>query len=229
MIATTSAALPPVASPTVTDAKRRVLDQLKHSGPNTVPTLAAELGLTQPAIRQHLQALKANGLTDSSRGAPAGRGRPAVRWALTALAQELFPDRHADLTVELIQAMRESVGEAGVNAVIAARAGHQIEAYRERLATKDGLKDRVEALADQRSREGYMAEVQTDAGSDSAGGFLLIEHHCPICDAAAECQGLCAGELDVFRGALGPEVEVERIEHLLSDGDRCVYRISPTT
>ena len=73
------------------------------------------------------------------------------------------------------------------------------------------------------------AEVQTDADSDSADGFLLIEHHCPICAAAAECQELCDGELDVFRSALGPEVEVERIEHLLSDGDRCVYRISPAT
>ena len=215
----------------MSDAKRRVLDQLKRTGPITVPVLAEALGLTQPAVRQHLQALKVNGLAQPSRGIPDGRGRPAVSWALTPFAQELFPDRHADLTLELIQAMRESVGEAGVDAVIAARGAHQIEAYRARLGKKRSLKARVEALADQRSREGYMAEVQpnsTPDGDRKAGkSFLLIEHHCPICDAASECQGLCAGELDVFRSALGPDTEVERIEHLLTDGDRCVYRISP--
>ena len=34
----------------------------------------------------------------------AARGRPAACWALTAEAVALFPDRHAELTVELIDA-----------------------------------------------------------------------------------------------------------------------------
>ncbi len=69
--------------------------------------------------------------------------------------------------------------------------------------------------------EGYMAEVV----QEKPGRYLLIEHHCPICDAAKCCQGLCRAELDVFRKTLGRGVTIERIEHLLSEGDRCVYRI----
>ncbi|MCU1365454.1 MAG: MarR family transcriptional regulator, partial [Ilumatobacteraceae bacterium] len=55
----------------------------------------------------------------------------------------------------------------------------------------------------------------------------LIEHHCPICVAATECQGLCRSELEVFRAVLGPEVVVTREQHVLSGDTRCSYRISP--
>ena len=67
----------------------------------------------------------------------------------------------------------------------------------------------------------YMAEVV----QERPGQYLLIEHHCPICDAARECTGLCRAELEVFRAALGGGADVERTTHMLSDGDRCVYRI----
>ena len=57
--------------------------------------------------------------------------------------------------------------------------------------------------------------------------LLLIEHHCPICEAAEACAGFCRAELGVFRAVLGDGVSVERTEHLLSGGARCAYRIRP--
>jgi predicted ArsR family transcriptional regulator len=32
--------------------------------------------------------------------------------------------------------------------------------------------------------------------------------------------------LEVFRALLGPGVEIERIEHILSDARRCAYQIT---
>jgi predicted ArsR family transcriptional regulator len=72
-----------------------------------------------------------------------------------------------------------------------------------------------------RTEEGYMAEVRTEEG----GSYLLIENHCPICAAANACQGFCSTELDLFRSVLGPEVSVERVEHIVSGDQRCAYRI----
>jgi predicted ArsR family transcriptional regulator len=66
-----------------------------------------------------------------------------------------------------------------------------------------------------------MAEVVAERD----GAFLLIENHCPVCDAARVCTGLCSGELDVFRKVLGPRVEVEREEHILDGSRRCAYRV----
>jgi hypothetical protein len=58
-------------------------------------------------------------------------------------------------------------------------------------------------------------------------GYVLIENHCPICVAAKACQGFCRVELDTFRDVLGPDVSVERTEHIVAGGRRCVYRITP--
>ena len=49
-------------------------------------------------------------------------------------------------------------------------------------------------------------------------GYVLIENHCPICVAATACQGFCRSELDTFREVLGPDVSVERIEHIVEWG-----------
>jgi predicted ArsR family transcriptional regulator len=210
----------------ISGAKRRLLERLKRSGPATAGELAAGLGLTDVAVRQHLLALEESGLVRQQTKSPEGRGRPAVLWSLSALAQEVFPDRHADLTLDLIEAARESFGEEGLERLIGVRARRQAEAYRGLLpADQASLKKRVQALANQRSAEGYMAEVT----QEGRGSFLLIEHHCPICEAARSCTGLCAAELEVFREALGEGVSVERTQHLISGGERCVYRIHRTS
>lgn len=206
----------------VTAAKRRLLERLKRTGPASARELAEALGLTDVAVRQHLLALQDSGLVEQSMRPAAGRGRPGVLWSLSALAAGVFPDRHADLTLELIRATREALGEDGLLRVIDVRAAKQAEAYGAKIpGGKATLRRRVEALARERTAEGYMAEVVREPD----GAYLLMEHHCPICDAARSCVGLCHAELSVFRKALGSGVAVERVQHLLSDGERCVYRI----
>ena len=158
----------------------------------------------------------------SERGSPAGRGRLAERWSLTDLAQGLFPDHHGDFMVGLIGAVREAMGDDGMEQVLEVRRRTQLRDYQHRLPDPDApLGTRVQALARQRTAEGYMAEARRD----DDGSWLLIEHHCPVCDAAKACRGICAKEWQLFADALGPDVEVDREEHLLSDGRRCVYRI----
>ncbi len=204
----------------VTDAKRRVLDRLKRTEAMTAAELASALELTEAAVRQHLDGLAELGLVDGRDRPARGRGRPPVEWSLTAIAMELFPDRHSDLTVELIQAIRNAVGDAGLERVIDERLRGQLEAYRRVVPSGGSLRQRVSALARQRTAEGYMAEVLPDGAS-----LLLVEHHCPVCTAATECQGLCRGELELFRAALGDGVAIERTSHLLSGDARCTYRI----
>ena len=73
-----------------------------------------------------------------------------------------------------------------------------------------------------RADAGYVAEVIDDP---DGRGVLLVEHHCPICAAATSCPGLCSSELELFRTVLGPQVSVERTQHLLGGDRRCAYRI----
>jgi predicted ArsR family transcriptional regulator len=203
--------------------RRRILDHLKLRGPSTPAELASDLGLTSAAVRQHLDGLAEEGLvsvSDEHTGAP---GRPAGRWSLTRRAHGLFPDRHGELTAQLVDAIRQVAGAEVLDEVIATRTRAQQRDYETAVnLAGDDLAARAEALASVRTAEGYMAEV-TGIGDD----LLLIEHHCPICEAAESCAGFCRAELGVFRAVLGDDVSVERTEHLLSGGARCAYRIRP--
>ncbi len=203
-------------------ARDRVLVQLKTRGAATAAVLARRLDVTPMAIRQHLAALATEGLvTHVEERRPVGR--PARVWDLTERAAERFPDTHADLTVELLAAMKDVFGEEGLERLIHARAVKQRETYRQRLPGQGtSLAKRVAALAELRREEGYMA----DWSEEPDGSFLLVENHCPICAAATLCQGFCRDELELFRDVIGPDAEVERTEHLLSEARRCAYRIT---
>ena len=205
-----------------TPAQLRLLETLKRAAPASASELAEELGLTPVAVRQHLQALAEAGLVASQARPAAGRGRPTAAWQATEAANAWLPDAHGDLTVDLLRSMRGVFGEEGLGRILAARGKAQLATYREAMPVASAsLKARVEALAALRTREGYMASVV----EEKRGQYLLVEHHCPICVAARSCVGLCANELEVFRGALGRDVAVERTEHLLEGDARCAYRI----
>lgn len=209
----------------LSDAKRRIIEALKRADSATATELAVQFRTTTTAVRQHLDALETAGLVERFDGAIQGRGRPALRWRNTTLTSELFPDRHGELTVELIESIRSTLGEAALAAVIDARSADQLAAYRRVLPDGD-VAVRVRALAERRTSEGYLAEVRTDPSSDD---LFLIEHHCPICTAATSCQNLCRAELDVFQSALGPSVDIVREQHLMGGDARCAYRITPVS
>jgi predicted ArsR family transcriptional regulator len=206
----------------VTEAQRRLVDRLHRVPRSSAAELAADLQLTPAAVRLHLENLEELGLVASEVAAPSGRGRPAQRWRLTDLARSLYPDRHADLAVELLELLRDELGEEALERVVAGRTRRQGEGYAADLARVRGVEARARRLAELRSQEGYEAEVVPAPDGD---GLLLVEHHCPVCDAASTCQGLCRGELEAFRSALGEGADVEREQHLLSGDDRCTYRI----
>jgi predicted ArsR family transcriptional regulator len=207
----------------LSDAKRRILERLKVVEHATAPELAEQFDLTDTAVRQHLDVLEALGLVERSASEPKGRGRPPARWRLAPAANELFPDHHAELTVDLLAAIRTALGEDGLERVLSARFDGQLAAYRQALPDPDesSVRVRVRRLADIRSAEGYLAEAVPDGDA-----MVLVEHHCPICEAANACPGLCRTELELFRGALGDDVTVERTQHLLAGDARCAYRVT---
>ena len=210
---------------TLTSGRERVPLLLKTKGAQTVARMAKRLGITTVAVRQHLAVLQEEGLVayvDERRKV----GRPARVWHLTPKANDQFPDRHAELAVEMLQAVQSTFGQEGLERLIATSTQQQIEAYRMRMpAPGTPLKQRVAALAKIRRDEGYMAEWRQVPD----GTIEFLQNHCAI-DSAARFSGmLCSGELSLFRAVLGDEVSVERFEYLHSGDRRCAYRINERT
>jgi len=199
----------------------RILFHLKTRGPQTASDIGNHLGMTPTGARQHLAKLALAGLVEGDDRRQT-RGRPKKYWRLTARGHGRFPDRHADLTLELLNATQAIFGKAGVHRLIRHREGESLACYREGVAGQRSLRDKLAALAGIRGREGYMASLTI--GDD--GAFLFVEDHCPICAAAESCQALCRSELAIFRKILGKGIVVERVDHLLAGARRCAYRIT---
>jgi predicted ArsR family transcriptional regulator len=198
----------------------RILFHLKTRGSQTAAEVGLRLDMTSAGARQHLLKLETAGLVESE-ARREGRGRPRKYWRLAPRGHERFPDRHSDLTLDLLRSMRDVFGERGLEQLIEHREHASIADYRRLVGERRSLHRKLTALAEIRSREGYMASV----AKDTRGSFLFVENHCPICAAATACQGLCRSELAIFRAVLGTEVTVERIDHILAGARRCAYRI----
>ena len=203
-------------------AKERILALLKRHAPLTTDELAGHVGVTPAAIRQHTADLLEAGYIEytEKRGVV---GRPCRSWTLcdSDVVQKRFPDGHADLAVSLIAAAGAALGPEAVDAMLAHRRTAQARAYRTYVPDDAPLSDKLQALAEVRSREGYMAEW---AGGDD-GSYRFVEKNCPVCVAAASCQGICESEIDIFRDFFGDGVEVERRSHILSGDRSCSYEV----
>jgi len=144
-------------------------------------------------------------------------------WHLTEQAWQRFPDTHSELTLQLIDNIQQLFGEVGMERLIQQREQQQLGRYQAQL-TQPALADRLATLKEQRTREGYMADMR----QEEDGSWLLWESHCPICAAARACRGFCRSELEMFRQLLAP-ARVEREQYLLDGDHRCLYRITPPT
>lgn len=211
-----------VQAPAERKTRRAITKLLKTEGPIDSAQLAERLGLTAMAVRQHLYALQREGLV-AAEERPVPIGRPAKFWRLTREADSLFPEAYAELSVALIDSVKDAFGEEGLERVLTSRCARQRTDYAKRIPPNASLERKLQELAKVRSEEGYMAEIR----KEGKGSYLLVENHCPICAAANACQGFCSTELDLFRSVLGPGVTVERAEHIIKGDHRCVYLIQP--
>lgn len=203
-------------------SRKRILTLLKQNGPQEAGVLAASLKITDMAVRQHLYAMEEIGDV-CYRLEPRPKGRPVKLWQLAEQAKVHFPNAHAEFSTELIASIKQVFGDEGMEKLLDVRLEKQIADYSASIPTSSSIHDKLHILATIRTREGYMADIIPDNHPES---FLFVENNCPVCDAAKECTGICARELDLFCEVLGKDVDVKRSEHIIEGARRCAYQIS---
>ncbi|KPE49210.1 helix-turn-helix transcriptional regulator [Chryseobacterium indologenes] len=201
-------------------AADRILMFLKMRGEATALLISEELSITKEGARKHLLNLAQEGFIIPFVKSE-GVGRPSTYYRLTEKGFSRFPDAHADVTVQILRSVKNLLGENALELLINDREKNTYQRYEKSLADAGSLEQRLDILVKIRSEEGYMAEWKKKDGE-----YFLIENHCPICAAATECQGFCRAELSNFRNLIGEDYQMERVGHILSGGQRCVYKIS---
>lgn len=202
--------------------EQHLLSVIKRHGSLSLAEIAAQLGISQEAARQRVNRLAQWGLVQKHEQRK-GIGRPLGVWTLSRKGHARFPDTHAQLSVQLLEAASLLHGETGIEALLATRENSIKLRYEEVLSSAVSLEERLERLVQLRDAEGYMARLEI---VESGKVWRLIEDHCPIGAAAASCGGFCASELRLFQAILGDNVEIVREEHLQQGERRCAYKIS---
>ncbi len=167
----------------------RVVQRLKRWGKATVAELARDLNLSGVSLRRHLDILERDHLV-VTQIQPRGRGRPVKVYRLTEAADRFFPERYSEFAVDLVQSVRELLGERALQRLLRYRTDQVIEQIRARLAGKS-LRERVALLTEAMTEMGFLASWREVRG----GQFVLTQAHCPLRRVASVCPELCEQEL----------------------------------
>lgn len=202
-----------------TSTRKVILSMLKTQGSLSVHDMSQQLGITEMAVRRHINTLEKDSLLETKLVRQA-MGRPTNVYSLSPLADELFPKKYMQLTLDLLGELLEDEGQEKIDQLFVSRQQKMEQRYQARMKA-NSLEERVAELAHIQNENGYMVEWSQSPN----GEFVLSEHNCPITQVANQFQQACQCELALFRGLL--DADVERTECLAKGGSKCVYIISP--
>ena len=147
----------------------------------TVNELAAELGLSDNAVRAHLLKLERDGLV-----APAGtiRGfrKPHASYRLTEEARHIFPKTYDSILNRLIGVLKERFRQVPLTTIFHEVRGELAGGGLSRLSAKERMKKALDSLEEM----GGAPRVVTENGQT----FIKSES-CPFADAVTEHPEVC--------------------------------------
>lgn len=195
----------------------QLLLELKRHQPLTAKELADRHGVTTTAVRRHLKELELEQLVVYRRE-QRGQGAPTFAYRLTPDGEALFPKRYEEALTAALEFVERHGGREAVSRFFAEAFGGEAEKLTARLS-EASLEERLAAVAELLSRQGFMAEWTTDGA-----GVRIAEHNCAMHAVAARFPEVCQEELQFLQRVLGHEVE--RKSHIVAGCNACEYSVN---
>jgi predicted ArsR family transcriptional regulator len=183
----------------------------------TIDQVAARLGITRTAVREHLAGLERDRLVSLAGARASTRGRPSRPYVLTAARHAHFP-KHYDVMARLL--LEEVAQRAGgdVEAALASLGARLAERMRSSVQG-DTLEARGRSVADLMSALGYEASWR-ESGEPAIEALNCVYH-----ELAAGNPSICALDLALIGGLAGAEVEHRSC---MARGDNaCTFCLKP--
>lgn len=204
----------------VGDSRRTILTSIKENERATIAQLAALLGSTREAVRQHLVQLTRLGWVRATVETPRKKGhggRPAASYSLTPEGEQVFPKQYDRLSIDLLALIGDELGPEARLKVLKGMADRFVRDWTPRLAGLP-LEAQVEAL-----KGIYSPGDPYTTTERVAGGYRLIERNCPYLKVALEHPEFCSITVNAMTRLLG--TQVTREERFQDGGSRCVFRV----
>lgn len=200
------------------ERRKQLLRHLHRSqGGATIKELVQVLGVTRTAVRQHLAALKREGLVMPGARQPSG-GRPENLFMLTPSAREKLPRLFSwfgELVVDTVEqhryTTRISIALRRIAGAVVAR----------QTARPEGASTAtVESLSAMMDRMGYDARPVRDADGQPA----IEADHCIFHELAKKHPAICQFDLALLSTYAGRRVELG--ECMVRGGHVCRFRFT---
>jgi predicted ArsR family transcriptional regulator len=166
------------------DSTRGRIVNLMRGKARTVNELAAELGLTDNAVRAHILSLERDGLVRQS-GVQRGHRKPHFAYELTSEAENLFPKAYDALLNELITVLKVRLSPGSLQEVLR-EVGRSIAGTRASEQHNDDLRSRAQGAL--RALEALGGSAILEKEDDK---FVIRGRSCPLGVAVKEHPELC--------------------------------------
>ena len=180
----------------------RIIGILRR-GEQSVDELAAELGVTDNAIRAQLETLEREGVVHQSRVRHTGSvGKPATMYAIHPNAESSFSAAYAPVLGALVASLGERMSEKELEHLFR-EVGRRLadDATNAQGQQPKALEARVRAAAAVLTSLGAELEVERNAN-----GFLLRGHACPLSNAVRAEPKVCGAIEELVAGVTGAPV-----------------------
>jgi predicted ArsR family transcriptional regulator len=187
---------------------------LLRRGASTVEELAAQLRVTDNAVRTHLQLLEREGVISAtgSRQGP-GAGKPAITYAVATQAESSLSSAYAPVLSALLQALAERSSPTELEELL--------RDVGRRLGPKEpwsgSLDARVHAAAALLSSLGSELDVES-----TPEGYLIRGYACPLAAVVRDEPRACHAVEELVTAVVGTPAR-ERCDR--SAGPRCRFEI----
>ncbi|MGB7070252.1 MAG: ArsR family transcriptional regulator [Pyrinomonadaceae bacterium] len=165
------------------ESTRGKIVSLLRSSNKTVNELAAELDLTDNAIRAHLLSLERDRLVKQT-GIAKGHRKPHFIYGLTDEAQRLFPTAYDSLLNTLIGILKQSLAPLRIQEMLR-EVGLKIGAENS-VGDEKSIDDRLQKCVSTLEELGGAAHVIRENGS-----ILIKSESCPFSEAVTEHPEVC--------------------------------------
>lgn len=183
-----------------TSAAGQILQYLQRQGEATVKDLAALLGVSATAVRDHLVHLQAEGLV-AARAERYGPGRPRLVYTLSDEARSRFPKQYDKLITGLLRELIALEGPDKVDQLLERVSRRLADEYSDRMAGSD-VPERLGELRRLLELRGVPAEV-----AEAGDGIRLFA--CPFYDVAQDHPEVCSMERQMIEFVLGEKLALE--------------------
>lgn len=202
----------------MTKTRDKILQALLRKPGATTNDLAEEVGINPISVRHHLTSLQASGLI-SAEEERHGVGRPRLVYSLTDKGNEKFPTRYLQLTTRLLNQLKETLPNPMVKELFSQVALNLANEYSDQIEDLP-IEERLELIKDLLASEGFTVDWEKEGES-----YHIHEISCPYHKVGQEHPEICSMDQTLISQMLS--VPAEKVECILSGGDRCTYVVKP--